>query len=256
MFILLGGVIVSLYSAILYASTTATNSRKWTFDQEKSPRITFYSADNNSTTRVQIENVRNFDWTANGEKIWQDFSFNLSDLHQVKVAVSHFSAISEIAHVFLIFVLKNGEEFGLSIEARREAGESYSLLGGLQAKYEMLYLVATTKDLLGIRLSKNETLYVYPIKATPEKVRELFVMFKNKITELDTKPELYHLFFRNCTNQLVKQVKHLATQKYSRIIQNFMPGKTGEALFKMGLIDTKASSFKQVQKEFIVKQTN
>ncbi len=246
--VLLCGLFFSIYSAILYASTTATNNREWTFDQQYSPQITF-TADGSSTV-VKIENVRNFDWSENGDKLWQDFKFELQSLKQVKVAVSHFSAISEIAHVFLIFVLEDGREFGLSIEARREKGESYSLMNGLQAKYEMLYLIATTDDLLGVRLSKNETLYVYPVNATPVKVQQLFAMFADKIAELDSKPELYHLFFRNCTNQLVKQVSNLSDDNYPWLVQNFMPGKTGQALFKLGLIDTKAVSFKETQQEF------
>ena len=249
--LLLSGLLFSIYSAIIYTSTAATNNREWTFDQEKAPVITF--SNDGSTPRVKIENVRNFSWAENGDKSWQDLRFDLKDLKQLKVAVSHFSALSEIAHVFLIFVLENDQEFGLSIEARREKGESYTLLNGLRAKYEMLYLIATANDLLSVRLSRNETLYVYPIDATPDNVQQLFIKFTDKITELDNKPELYHLFFRNCTNQLVKQVNNLSDQNYPWLVQNFMPGRTGKALFQLGLIDTEATNFEDAQKEFIVR---
>lgn len=252
LFILVGlSVLFATYSVLLYAITKPLNDRNWESGQDKIARVNL--AENGLGTAIHIHNLRNFDWSESGAASWESMEFELSELSKLEVVVSHFSTVSELAHVFLVFSLNDGRRVGLSIESRREKGEKFSLLNGLLAKYEIIYLLASTEDLLGLRVERNETVYVYPIKATAENVQTLFLHFTKKINQLNQSPELYHLFFRNCTNQIVKQVNKLSDKKYSWLVQTLAPGNTGQALFQMGLIDTKETDFEQAKKEFVQK---
>lgn len=244
-------ILIAAYSVIIYTVTKPSTARDWEYGQEKTSVVTL--GEKKPETLIHISNLRNFDWSETDKPAWEPLNFPLSSLSKLEVAVSHFSSMSELAHVFLIFSLNDGRRFGLSIESRREKGESFSLLDGLRAKYEMIYLLASTDDLLGLRTQRNETVYVYPIKATPEYIQALFLNFSSKINQLNHSPELYHLFFRNCTNQIVKQVNKLSDDNYSWLVQTFAPGNTGKALYRMGLIDTDAEDFEQVKNQFILK---
>jgi hypothetical protein len=240
-----------IVSAFIYSFRTPSNNRQWAEGQEKN--TTFIIDDQHHVT---INNMRDIDWfndQSPERKYYRKLQFDLSELKSLKVAVSHFSAISELAHVFLMFELENNESFGFSIEARREEDEEYTLTGGLLARYELIYLIATSDDLLGLRKTRDEKIYLYPIKTTPEKVQDLFRMVMKKTNEIDQKPEFYHLFLKNCTTQTVDLVDHISDHKYSKLVQAFMPGDTGKALYKMGLIDTMMKSFEELQKTALVK---
>lgn len=238
--------------AICYLLTSASNERNWENGQQK---VSTISIDENQL--VTIENMRDFDWnqTQNSESKHSDyksFQFDLTELKSVELAVSHFSAISEIAHVFLMFELNDHRKFGFSIEARRTQGQNYSLLGGLFARFELINLLATEEDLIGLRKSRSEKIYLYPTKATPEQVQMLFELIMKRTNHLAANPELYHLFFKNCTTGVVDLVSHIADLNYPKLVQSFMPGDAGKALYEMGLIATNEKDFVTVQQAALV----
>ncbi|KAG1654033.1 Adenosylcobalamin/alpha-ribazole phosphatase [Nymphon striatum] len=187
------------------------------------------------------------------ETSYRELQFNLSELKSLKVAVSHFSAISELAHVFLLFELENGESFGLSVEARREKGEEYTLHGGLLAQFELVYLIASERDLVGLRKERNEKIYIYPIKIKEKNIQRLFEVVAGKTNKINDKAEFYHLFLKNCTTQIVDLVDKISDKKFPKFAQSFAPGNAGYALYEMGLIDIKATSFEALQKIALLK---
>ena len=203
---------------------------------------------------IKVNNLRDFQWKNNSPEQYQNLQFQLNDVVELKAAVSHFSAISEIAHVFMTFVLSDGRELGVSIEARREHDEEFTIQGGLFAHFELIYVLATPEDLLGIRKVNGEKVHVYPIKETKEKAQELFLLIANQVNSLNKNPELYHLFFKNCTNQLVKHVSILTQEKYPWYFQTLAPGLTGRTLYELDLIDLPGTSFKDIQAKTLIKE--
>jgi len=230
-----------------YIFSEANNQRNWSTEHSRLAEVILDSDLNNS--QITLKNVRDFDWLADDKKHYRykEMNFQLKNITGLKAVVSHFSAISEIAHVFIIFTLDNQQEFGISIEARREQGEDFSLYGGLFAKFEIIYLIATPEDLLSVRKKNNEAVHIYPIKVSQEKAQELFLLLTNEINKLVNKPALYHLFFKNCTNQLVKNVSILTEKKYPWYFQTLAPGNTGRVLYDLGLIDLPDTGFPDIQ---------
>lgn len=238
--------VFAIVTAVVYAFADPKQQRDWTPAHSRLANIEF-TGDNKNPT-IKIQNLRDFAWQRKSPEHYSSIEFMLKDIVELKAGVSHFSSISEIAHVFMIFVLEDGREIGVSIEARREKDEEFSIKGGLLAHFELIYVLATAEDLLGVRLLNQEAVHVYPIKETRGKARELFLLIANEIKALHKKPSLYHLFFKNCTNQLVKHVSILTQRKYPWYFQTLAPGLTGRTLYELDLIDLPPHmTFKEVQ---------
>ncbi|MCF6189896.1 MAG: DUF4105 domain-containing protein [Cocleimonas sp.] len=240
-----------LATALLYYFSEAKQDRNWVVEHRVLSNIQIQGDGNNPS--ISVKNIRDYQWKSTNKVHYKDMQFQLDNIVELKAVVSHFSIISEIAHVFLIFVLDDGREFAVSVEARREVGEEFSIQGGLLARFELIYVLATPDDLLGIRKINGESTHLYPIKETKEKARELFMLIAAEVNGLNENPEMYHLFFKNCTNQLVKHVSILTEQKYPWYFQTLAPGNTAKMLYKFNLIDMPNMSFEEIQAKTRIK---
>ncbi len=193
-----------------------------------------------SGNQILIKNLRDFDWSQKEKKEiekYKDFKFSLDEIQSVDLLVSHFTKQEFIAHVFVIFNLKNGENFGVSIESRREIGEKFSLLGGFWYRYNLIYIFATEKDLIGLREKRNEKLYRYHLILLPEESQKLFLNLAGKENELVKKPEFYNTIFTNCTNLLVEEMEKVRDFDFPFLEKYFLPGYTDKAFYDLKMLD-------------------
>jgi len=203
--------------------------------------------------QIKIKSLRDYNWT----NIWKetnykDISFNISDIIWLEVWVSHFSVKESIAHIFIVFNLKNNKDIALSIEARRDNGEEFSLLGWVKFDYELIYILASLEDLVSLREKRNEKVYIYPIKINASKSQELFLLLSKEVNSLYSKPEFYHLIFKNCTNLIVDKVNKISDKRFPLYEQTLAPWYAWKALFEMWLINTELKTFESVQEKFLV----
>ena len=86
-------------------------------------------------------------------------------------------------------------------------GEPYSTVLGFFRRYELVYVVADERDLIGVRTNVRadppEDVYLYHVKAPQEAVRRLFLEYLHQINELRTQPEFYNTATTNCTTMVV-----------------------------------------------------
>lgn len=242
-------------SFVVYTLKSPSNNKNWSLGNSKTASIQIIN------DQVKINNFRDADWgnldissIKNDDALFKDIEFKLSDIKSLKAVVSHFAVLSEIAHIFILFELKGNTTIGLSVEARKEQGEEYSLLGGLSAKFEVIYLVASYRDLVGLRLMRDEKVYSFPIKATAEEAQSLFKVVAARTNQIDLQAEHYHLFIKNCTTEIVKLVNQIAKQNFPRLTQSFFPGDAGKALFKMGLIDSDSTDYEVIKQIALIKK--
>ena len=247
-------VIFMTISFIIYSIKSPSNNKNWSVGNNKTASIQI------NANQVRIKNFRDADWQnvdvttlKNDDALFTNKEFKLSDIQSLSTVVSHFAVFSEIAHIFILFELKDKTTIGLSVEARKEQGEEYSLSGGLSAKFELIYLLASYRDLVGLRLMRNEKVYRYPIKASPEEVQSLFKVVAARTNQINQQPEHYHLFLKNCTTEIVTLVNQISEQSFPRLTQSFFPGDAGKSLYKMGLIDSE-DTFEEMHKKAIINQ--
>jgi hypothetical protein len=124
-----------------------SNNRVWNDDQTKLPIAEF------SENTVSIKNIRNFEYrsTTDYTPRYYDKTYDLDKINSVDYIVEPFGNIGA-AHTFLSFGFENKEYIAISVEIRKEKGESFSPWKGLLRNYELTYVIADERDVIGLRL--------------------------------------------------------------------------------------------------------
>lgn len=216
--------------------TAPSNSRDWSPDQDLLPYADIQK------DQITIHNIRNFTYNSADEyKInYYDKTFNLNDLQKVWYVVEPFEGIPGSAHTFLSFEFENNQFLSISVEIRKEKGETYNPVKGLFNQYELMYVVADERDAIKLRSNyRKDSVYVYPAKASPEKAQALFLDMINRINKLKEVPEFYNTITNTCTTNIAKHINNITPHKVP--ILNFsilFPEYSDKLAYELNLIDT------------------
>ena len=214
---------------------SASNDRVWAPDQTRLPLISL------GEDVVGIQGMRDFRYGPDGvaEVRYRDASYVLADLRRVWFALAPFAnRYRGLAHSFLSFEFTDGRFVAVSVEARREADESYSLMGGLFRAFEITYVVGTEEDLLGVRALRGDTLFLYPSVATPEQARAIFVDMMERARRTQESPEFYQTLFNNCNTNLRDHVNRATAAQLPWGWGILLPGFSDALALREGLLDT------------------
>jgi hypothetical protein len=160
----------------------------------------------------------------------------------VDVLISHFDDFEGLAHIFLSFGFAGGEQVVVSLETRREVGEEFSPVLGLLRQFEIIYVVGSEEDVVGVRTGhRNERVYLYPTKATAEQARKLFDLLAADINGIYQKPKMYNTLTNNCTNSLTRPVEVMSGVRFPLTWKTILPGYFDEVLYEMDLIQSELS---------------
>lgn len=248
----LGGIGV-LY-LLLLSVFRPSHDRDWELGHEALPQIV-YSAE---SSEITIENYRNFAWTeVNAADIqYETRSFNLNELSGVDVIISHFDDFEGLAHIFLSFGFTDGKQVVVSLETRRESDESFSPLLGILRQYEIIYVVGSEEDVVGVRTGhRDERVYLYPTKASPEQARLLFDLLAVKINDVYDAPTMYNTLTNNCTNELTRSVEEMSDINFPLTWKTILPGYFDEVLYDLELIDGEGA-FIDVKERHLIDNTS
>ena len=194
---------------------------------------------------VLVTRVRNFSYTAEEEftPAYDDRAYDLNALESVWFVVTPFSKRWRgPAHTFVSFGFADSQFVGISVEARREPGETYSPLTGLFRQFELIYVIGDERDLIGSRaVYGGYDVYVYPIRASRARIRALFLEMLARANALATRPEFYNTLTNNCTSNVVDHVNHIVPRAVPHGIKTILPGYADEVAYSLGLIDNTIS---------------
>jgi hypothetical protein len=212
-----------------------SNDRDWAGDQARLPRVTF------DGHLVHVQDVRDFRYQSefDFDARWEDRTYDLDRIRSVAfVLVPLSERWRGPAHSFVTFGFDDSSFVSISIEARRTKGERYSPLQGLFRHYELIYVVGDERDVIGRRaIFDGNPVYLFPIKATREAVRALFVDMLTRADALRQHPAFYNTAFDNCTNLLLRHVQHAAPGTVHGGIASVLPGYADGVAVKLGLIE-------------------
>ncbi len=216
-----------------------SNERVWSPDQAVLPTATI------GRDGVLVRNVRNCRYLSADEYVvdYYDRVVHLDDLVSVDYVMVPFQAMSGLAHTMVSFGMRDGDRLAVSVEIRKERGESYSVVKGMLNEFEIMYVVADERDVIDLRArQRGDDVYVYPLRATPEQTRALFVDMMGRANQLAERPEFYHTVTNNCTTTIVQHFNRLSKRPLSLADPRiFMPGYSDELVYELGLIDTNDS---------------
>lgn len=223
-----------------------SNARDWNADQVVLPEV------RRDGDVISIKNVRNFSYRSTTDYTpgYYDATYNLNDLDKVYFVVEPFTDFPGAAHTFVSFGFKDGRHLAISIEIRKEKGESFSALGGMMKNYELTYVIADERDVIKLRSNfRRDEVFVYPVRTTPEKVRALFISMTERATRIAQKPEFYHSTFNNCTTNIADHVNEISPNRIPWSWSQILPAAADKTIYDLGLIDTDLS-FEEARKKF------
>jgi hypothetical protein len=100
----------------------------------------------------------------------------------------------------------------ISVETRRAVGQDYSALAGFFRNYELFYVVADERDLVGVRTDiRREAVYIYRIRpAVPDAPRLLLLSYLRRVQALAEAPAFYNTLTDNCTTNVITRANAAA----------------------------------------------
>jgi hypothetical protein len=222
--------------ALWWISIPPSNTRNWAPDVARTPRAVF------NGSSVTIRNVRNFNYRSESDydQHWETRSYNLDRVRGVDLFLS-FWGPTEIAHTIASWEFDDGRHLAISIETRKEKGESYSALRGFFRLYELYYVVADERDLVGLRTNyRGEQVYLYRIRVPASQARALLVDYLEEVNRLADHPRWYNALTQNCTTTIRSHVQNIRAggRLDWRLLVN---GHLDQLLYERGQIDTDLS---------------
>jgi len=155
--------------------------------------------------KITLHNFRNckyrseFDYTPR----WETRTIDLSKITGIDIAITHWGS-EWIAHPILSFQIEGEPPVAISIETRKEIGESYSALAGFYRQYELIYVVGDERDLIGVRTNYRtaEDVYLFRTRTSPARAQAIFVDYLKRLNLLREQPEFYNALTSNCTSNI------------------------------------------------------
>ena len=230
-----------------YVGIKPSNNKEWQKDVEVLSYATFKG------NLAHVYNIRDFKYKTEADYIpsYYDSVFDIDKLEGIDFIATYWMG-KDIAHTFLSFSFSDGKHLAISVEARKEKGESYSVLGGFFKTTELYYVVADEKDLIGLRtnIRKNppEQVYMYKINAKLKNEKKVFINYLKKLNRLKEKPEFYNTLTTNCTTTIWNN-SIINNDKTSFSWKILLSGHSAEYLYEKNLLKTCGMSFKELEKK-------
>ncbi|HEY6355252.1 MAG TPA: DUF4105 domain-containing protein [Burkholderiaceae bacterium] len=241
-----------LFAAVLgwWFSLEPSNDRDWVAENA---RLAYANVDSNAVT---VHNVRNFSYRSETDftPAYYDKQFDLSRLEGVDLVASYWMGPA-IAHIFLSFAFAGGDHLAVSIGTRKEKGEGYSTVNGFFRQYELYYVVADERDVIGLRTNYRkdppEQVYVFRLKGSQKGARRVFLDYMDSLNALKAQPEFYNSLTTNCTTTIwMHSLVNPGHVPFSWKI--LASGYVPEYLYELGRLEGDGLPFAQLQQRSLV----
>jgi hypothetical protein len=226
--------IIVAITAMLLAREKPSNNRDWTVDQAILPYAEI------DGPLVTIRNIRNFRYTTADQytPAYYDKTFDVRKLDSVWFFVEPFGRMGA-AHTFVSFGFGDRDFVAISIEIRKEKGESFSPILGLLRRYEVMYVIGDERDLVKLRTNyRNDRVYLYPIRTTRERKVAMFLSMIERANALRARPEFYNTLTNTCTTNLVAHVNKIVPERIPLRPAVLLPANSDKLAYDLGLIET------------------
>ncbi len=247
--IVFGSLCIAL--GVWHIAVRPSNERDWAPDQTVLP---YAEMEGNIAT---VHNIRNFAYrtTTDYTSRYYDAAFDMRTLKAVYYIVEPFSGYFGAAHTFLSFEFDGGKFLAVSIEIRKEKGESFSALKGLFRRYELMYVLADERDVLKLRSNfRHDDVYVYPIKTSTDRIETAFRNILARVNKLRDEPEFYNTLTNNCTTNLARHANEVVRGRVPWNLTLLFPAESDRYAFDLGLIDTELPSFPDVRAAYRINE--
>jgi hypothetical protein len=231
-FVLSFGIVLAAF-ALWWTSIEPRNDRQWQPDVARPPSAEVEG------DRLTIHNVRNFDYRSETDftERWETRTLDLAKLDRLDFFMSYWAGPS-IAHTIVSWAFRDGQHLAVSIETRKQVGQTYSAVAGFFKDYELYYVVADERDVIRLRTNyRGEQVYLYPLRTPRDRARRLLLQYVDSFDALSRRPEFYDAATQNCTTTIRTNVE-AAGITMPLDWRLFVNGHLAELLYEKGIIDT------------------
>lgn len=212
-----------------------SHDRQWQAGLDRLPAAQF------TGDMANLTNVRNFRSQADGSRLvsWEDRDYDLSQVESLWYVLSLFNGDGwrGPAHGMLSFGFSDGRYLVVSVEARKEVGESYSIWKGMARQYELMYILGDERDMVLDRCAyRPDVVYLYPIAAESDQIRRLLEDFLNAANALHDHPRFYNTMTANCTSKLRDHVNEVFPGRIPPTWKVILPGYSDQLLIELNLL--------------------
>jgi hypothetical protein len=211
-----------------WSTLRPSNDRDW---KPNNSRTAWAEIDGDS---VRIHNLRNCDYKTETEyqNCWSDRTVHLLQIRGVDLFQTNWGS-RWISHPILSFQFGDNEHIAFSIEARYQAGQSYSAVLGFFRQYELIFVTADERDVIRLRTNyrEGEEVYLYRARLPQDTTRRMFLTYIGYLNRLKDQPEWYNALTRNCTTTLDRQLAAEVSNPLRRTYQILLNGTLDELLF-------------------------
>ncbi len=200
MAVCLGGFLIVL---TCWLSLKPSNNHLWQLNDSQTP---WSEIDGD---RVTIHNFRNCYYRHAAEFTceWLTKTVFLSQLRGIDLFMDYWGS-PWIAHPIVSFQFGGDDYVAASIEARYQAGQSYSPIRSFFRQFTIVYVLANERDLIRLRTNyrSGEDVYLYHMVASPEWARLLFLQYLQQANDLRDHPRWFNAATDNCTTNMFAQM--------------------------------------------------
>ena len=219
----------------LYFQIPASNDRNWEPEVAVTPYATIKG------DLITIHGVRNFDYRTETDFTprWENRTYDLSKLDSADIIAVYWAG-KAIAHIMISFGFEGKDYVAVSIETRKEKGESYSTLAGFFRQYELYYVVADERAVIRVRTTyrqPQEDVYIYRTNAPIKNVRRVFLDYVETMNELRDRAQFYNTLTTNCTTSIWMHTR-MNPQSPPLSWKILLSGYVPDYLYDLGRLDT------------------
>ncbi len=245
---LAGYLVVYIVLLSFWFQIPASNERDWQPEVAVSPYATL------NGDLITIHGVRNFDYRTETDfdPHWETRTYDLRKLDSADLIAVYWAG-KAIAHIMLSFGFEGKDYLAVSIETRKERGESYSTLAGFFRQYELYYVVADERDVIRVRTTyrdPQEQVYLYRLIGPRGNLRRVFLDYMKAINGLHDRPAFYNTLTTNCTTSIwlhTRMNPESPPLSWKILLSGYLP----DYLYDLGRLDA-SHSFAELEKISLV----
>jgi hypothetical protein len=239
--VVLGGMVAvaGAVTALMLVARTPSLEREW----DEDVRV-LSGVERLSDGAVRLTDVRDWRYTRDAVRSKAYFAgrYDPSDVTGLWLYEQELGFGGRIAHTFLVFEFPesygDARWLGLSVETRREVGESYSLVGGVMRTFEVTHTWATETDLVTRRVELLDyPLTRYRLSVPDEFLARIFEQFAEETASLATTPRWYNTLTTNCTSSLATYVNEVQAGAVPWNLGLVLTGRADTYLAELGYLD-------------------
>ena len=227
--------IVFAVVCVWWLSWPASNQRPWQPEVAQEPWAT------QDGDIITIHNVRNFDYRTETDFTprWETRRYDLRELDSGDLIAVYWAG-KAIAHIMVSFGFAGRDYVAVSIETRKQRGLGYSTIAGFFKQYELVYIVADERDLIGVRTTyrqPQEDVYVYRLHVPRENILRVFRDYMKTMNDMREHPVFYNTLTTNCTTGVAMHAKvNPGAPPWSWKI--LLPGYVPQYIYELGRMDS------------------